>query len=199
MPPIRKHGDAVLIPYDTYGSTYHRDHSRVAPHNVYSSTEQMLATGRKAHGRTLAAPKPLFTYGPIDTTATPAASVAMTWPQASASWRWGGSSWLRTQNGTADKLTDGTRVHAANVVVMSISIASTGLHDVLGNSSPLNVTVGSGKVWVLRDGKVIAGTWHRSSVRSGLRLLDPVGKTIALAPGKTWIELLPRSRAPKLS
>jgi hypothetical protein len=68
---------------------------------------------------------------------------------------------------------------------------------VLGNASPLNVTVGGNRpVWVLRDGHVIRGTWHRRSIGSFWQLLDGKGHVIALKPGRTWVELLPRPGAP---
>jgi len=198
LPPIRRHGDAVMISYDQYGNVFHRDGSRPAPHNVFSSTQLMLAAG-VAHRHGLTAPKPLFTYAPTATGGTKATAVGMSWPQASASWHWNGKTWLRTQNGTADVLTDGNRVQAANVVVMSIKLGSTGLRDVLGNASPLDITVGSGKVWVFRDGTVITGTWHRAKISSPLQFVDAAGAPIALSPGRTWVELLPHQTLPKIS
>ena len=196
LPQIRAHGNTVLISYDVYGGAFYRDGSRPAPHNVFSSTSTMLKAGL-AHRPKLTAPPALFSYGPASKAAKHATSVAMSWPQASASWHWTGSAWARTQNGTADTLVDGSRVTAANVVVMSIAIGSTGIRDVLGNASPLDVTVGSGKVWVFRDGSWIGGTWHRAKIGSPLRLTDASGATILLHPGRTWIELLPRPRVPK--
>jgi hypothetical protein len=67
---------------------------------------------------------------------------------------------------------------------------------VLGNASPLDVTVGSNPVWVLRNGKLIKGTWKRPKVTSPITLLDKKGHVIDLAPGRTWIELLPTPRTP---
>jgi Protein of unknown function (DUF3048) C-terminal domain len=90
----------------------------------------------------------------------------------------------------------GGQLSAANVVIMSVNIASTGLHDVLGNASPLDVTVGSNPVWVLRNQKMIKGTWSRPTVTSPLTLHDASGHVIRLARGRTWIELLPTPGRP---
>jgi hypothetical protein len=196
LPPIRAHGRSVLVSYDVYGSAFHRDGSRPAPHNVFSSTATILRAGL-VHWRSLTAPKPLFSYGAVAPAARPVTSVSMSWPQASASWHWSGKTWLRTQNGTADVLTDGARVSAANVIVMSIKIGSTGLRDVLGNASPLDETVGSGPVWIFRNGAMVTGTWHRASIGAPLRFVDATGAAIALQPGHTWVELLPRGSVPK--
>src|SRR4051794_37755309 len=64
LPPIRAHGDTVLISYDALSQYYHRDHSRPAPHNVFSSTATILGAG-VARRKGLHAPKPLFAYGPF--------------------------------------------------------------------------------------------------------------------------------------
>jgi hypothetical protein len=198
LPAIRANGNTVMIPFDSLPQYYHRDYSRPAPHNVYSTTQTILAAGlSRRHG--LTAPKPLFTYGDISPLAHPATSVGMTWPAATAGWTWSGTAWSRTQNGTPDVLTDGTRVSAANVIVMSIDIGSTGIRDVAGNASPLDITVGTNRVWVFRNGHVISGTWHRAGVSRPLLLLDSRGHVIALAPGKTWVELLPKPRLPKIA
>jgi len=197
LPPIRAHGNTVMLAYDSLGQFFHRDGSRAAPHNVYSSTATLLAAGQ-ARRRGLGAPPPWFTYGPLDAAAArPVNVVSMSWAAASAAWTWKGGGWQRTQNGTPDFLTDGHRVSAANVVIMSITLASTGIRDVAGNSSPLDVTVGGNRpVWVLRDGHVIRGTWHRRSIGAFWQLLDGSGHVIALKPGRTWVELLPRPAQP---
>lgn len=197
LPAIRAHGETVMIAYDNLSQYFHRDYSRPAPHNVYSSTQTILAAGlARSHG--LTAPKPLFTYGAISPVARPATSVGVSWPAATAGWRWTGKAWTRTQNGTADVLTDGTRVSATNVIVMSIDIGSTGIRDVAGNASPLDITVGTNRVWVFRNGQVISGTWRRTAISRPIQLLDSRGNVIALSPGKTWIELLPRPRLPQV-
>jgi hypothetical protein len=198
LPPIRAHGNTVMIAYDSLSAYFHRSSGRPAPHNVYSDTKTILNAGL-ARRKNLTAPKPLFGYGAVPATATPAASASMSWPQASAAWRWSGATWLRTQNGTSDVMTDGARIKAENVVIMQIRIGSTGIRDVAGNASPLDITVGSGRVWILRDGKVIAGTWKRAKISSPLRFVNASGAAIPLHPGRTWIELLPRPRVPKIS
>jgi hypothetical protein len=195
MPPVVAHSDAVLISQDANPQYYYRSSAHIAPHNVYSSTSKILRAG-VSRRKSLNAPKPLFHYGSIDSAAKPAHAVSLSWSAASARWTWSKNSWLRTQNGAVDKQSDGHQLSATNVVVMSVDIASTGLHDVLGTPSPEDVTVGSNRVWVLRDGKMIQGTWHRKTIGSGLTFRDKHGHVINLAPGRTWVELLPKGRTP---
>ncbi len=195
LPPIEAHGDTVLISQDNDPQYFDRNLSRPAPHNVFSSTKRLRHAGLQKRSK-LTAPKPLFSYGSIDSSARGAKHISLNWPAANAVWTWSHNSWLRTQDGSADMLTNGKQVSATNVVIMSVDIASTGLHDVLGNASPLDVTVGSNPVWVMRNGKIIKGTWKRPTVTSALTLLDASGHVINLAPGRTWIELLPKGSRP---
>lgn len=196
MPPIREHSDSALISYDAQPQYFHLDSSRPAPHDVFADTKTLLDVGLKDRPK-LKAPPALFSYGAIDPTARRAHSVYLGWPAASALWTWSGKSWLRTQDGSADKLVDGTQITASNVVVLNVTIQDTGIKDILGNPSPLDVTVGSNPAWVLRNGKLIRGKWSRQSIGAAIRLTDKAGKPIDLAPGRTWIELLPTGSKPQ--
>jgi hypothetical protein len=195
MPPIRAHSGAALVAYDNTPQFFHLSSSRPAPHNVFSATTTLLNAGLHLRPK-LKAPPSLFTYGPIDPTARRAHRVYMSWPAASALWTWSKGSWLRTQGGAADRLVDGHQISTTNVVILGVNIASTGLHDVLGAPSPLDVTIGSNPAWVLRDGKMIRGTWSRKKIGNEFTLKDTQGHVIALAPGRTWVELLPTPRKP---
>jgi hypothetical protein len=200
LPPIIAHSDSVLISQDSDPQYFYRSAAKAAPHNVFSSTTTILKAGlaRRHH---LKAPKPLFSYGPIDPSARAAHAALITWPAASAHWDWSKNQWLRTQDGEPDKLASGQRISATNVVVMSVNIASTGLRDVLGTPSPLDVTVQRKPMplWVLRNGKVIKGTWTRPKISSPLIFRDHAGKIIDLAPGRTWLEFLPTPGKPTIS
>ncbi|MGN6473798.1 MAG: DUF3048 domain-containing protein [Mycobacteriales bacterium] len=195
MPPIRAHSEAALVSYDNSPQYFHLDSGRPAPHDVFSSTTTLLNAGLKNRPN-LQAPKPLFTYGPISPAAHRAHRIYMSWPAASALWTWSQGAWRRTQDGSPDKLTSGQQISATNVVILGVDIASTGLRDVRGAPSPLDVTIGTNPAWVLRDGKLIRGTWTRKTISDGITLKDAQNRTIALAPGRTWVELLPRPRTP---
>jgi len=189
--PVARTSHAVLLSYDDNPTLFHRDNSRPAPHNVFTSTETLVKAGL-AKDDSLDAPPAVFTYGALPAAAKPARVLSMRWsPDASAAWNWSPKGWLRTQNGTADVLADHHRVDATNVVALRIKTKDTGIRDVVGNPSPDDVVVGSGKVSVFRDGKVVTGRWKRPGLGSPMTLTDAQGGTIALAPGRTWVELLP--------
>jgi hypothetical protein len=53
------------------------------------------------------------------------------------------------------------------------------------------VLTGSGPAQVFRNGAVIDGTWLRPNLSDLTQLVDAAGQAIPLAPGQTWIELVP--------
>jgi len=192
LKPVQKTSHAVLLSYDANPTLYHRDNSRQAPHNVFTSTETLVKAGLDKDD-SLDAPPAVFTFGALSAGAKPAQSIALRWsPDASAAWTWSpNKGWLRSQNGTPDVLVNHHRVTATNVVAMRIKTKDTGIRDVVGNPSPDDVVVGAGRVTVFRDGKAITGRWKRPDLDSPISLTDAQGRTIALAPGTTWVELLP--------
>jgi hypothetical protein len=87
---------------------------------------------------------------------------------------------------------DGTQIQAANVVVQQVVLHPspyvedpTGIHE---NVFPLT---GSGPATVYRNGAAIRGTWSRPSLGDVTTFRNAAGKPIPLAPGPTWVELVP--------
>jgi len=82
-------------------------------------------------------------------------------------------------------------VNAKNVVVQVVKVVLTGITDVNGVRSPEVVATGTGKAYVLRNGRMIEGTWSRPSLDDVTKFLDKHGHQIQLDPGNTWVELFP--------
>jgi hypothetical protein len=170
---------------------YHRDPSRSAPHDLYSSTQALYAAAR-THG---SLPAPIFTYSPRP----PAGAViarTVHLPFSSSSdvyWKWGGAKkgWLRFHGTVPHLLSDGSQVSAKNVVVQVVKTVLTDITDANGTPSPEVIATGTGKAYVFRNGKVVVGTWSRPTLSDVTTFLDATGKRIPLAPGNTWVELLP--------
>jgi hypothetical protein len=182
---------AAPFSYDANGGLYYRNNSRPAPHNVYTSTSTLVKAGL-ARNKNLHAPPPLFLYDKKTRAKTVVRHIQLRWSGfASAAWNWTGKAWNRSQNGTPDVLVGGHRLSVDNVIVMRITTRYLGLHDVLGNASPDDVITGHGRVYVFRNGRLILGHWQHKYASGALKLLDSSGKQIRLAPGHTWVELLP--------
>jgi len=181
------------VNFNNAPAAYHRDPARQAPHNLYTSTDALY---RAAH-RTGDVPEPLFTYaGEIPASATPASSVHVPFsPYSDVFWTWSASasSWLRSYGTVPATYSDGRQMSATNVVVQKVRIRMTDIVDPHGNRSPEVISTGSGQALILRDGKVIRGTWSRPTQADQTVFKDAQGNVIPLAPGKTWIELVPNS------
>ena len=78
-------------------------------------------------------------------------------------------------------------------VVQVVKTVLTDITDANGMPSPEVIATGSGKAYVFRNGKVIVGTWSRPSLSDLTVFRDASGTQIPLAPGTTWVELLPNT------
>ncbi len=196
--PIANHSGATAMWWDVTPSLFVTRTDHKVPHQVFATSSTLYAGGQ-ARKPSSTPPPALFSYGASPTPgATPATSVTATYPSASALWTWDGSKYLRTQNGKPDMLMDNGQASSTNVVVMSVAVRSTAAHDSHGSVVPLPVVIGTGTVWVFRNGTVVKGVWSRPKLASPLKLVTSKGETIKLAPGRTWIEVLPNSSQPAI-
>jgi hypothetical protein len=176
---------------------YHRDPARSAPHNLYTSTAALYGIAHRT-GR----PDPLLTYSRTAPAGRPATEIHLPFSSfADVIWRWNASrhTYLRWHGSEPHTLSDGTQVSAADVVVQVVKLVNTGIRDANGVVSPEVVSVGSGKAYVFRDGRLVTGTWSRPSSGDLTIFRDAKGDEIPLAPGHTWVELFPSDSHPSFS
>lgn len=182
--------------------TFSRASDRIAPHNVIVNVSKLASDHPE-----LTAPAQQFQYGKdVQTSSAGSAGAAVTkfevkFPQASALWTptSDGAKWLRTQDGKPlnDKL-DGAQVAATNIVVMQVRVDRSYLGKKYGNI-PKTVMVDTGKAWVFTGGKYVEATWSKASATSPIILVDAAGAPVLLAPGNTWVELMPVAPEGKIS
>ena len=108
-------------------------------------------------------------------------------------WAWSrrDDTWLRSHGTTPHTLEDGSQVSATNVVIQIVEVTDSRIIDAAGNASPDVELTGSGRAYVLRDGRMIAGRWERESLDDVTRFLTRDGAEIKLEPGRTWVQLVP--------
>lgn len=181
----------IDVNYIVAARAYTRDDARVAPHNLYTTTKALYKAARSHDG----APQPIFPY---DRELTPKAKRigSAHLPFSSVSdvyWTWNRkrSVWLRSHGVTPHETTDGGQVSATDVVILQVEVRPGHILDAAGNPSPVVTLTGSGRAYVLRDGRMITGTWERRTLSDVTTLVAKDGSRIALAPGRTWVELLP--------
>lgn len=173
-------------------AAFHRDPARAAPHNLFVNTLSAYKAGKKAtHNE--GAPSSLFSYS----SAVPrgkhirSATIQFSY-SATAVWSWSAGHWVRMLGSAPMKLESGTPISADNVVIQQVVVSQGSLVDVLGNHSPEVTLVGTGKAWLLRDGKMISGTWVRNSITGRTAFKTLKGVRLQLKPGTTWVELMPK-------
>jgi hypothetical protein len=198
-PPVKKAIDrsgVVDVNYIVAPDAYTRDPARVAPHNLYTTTAALWKAGVKASKAHAEAPSPLFAYA--DEVAGKNKKVGQIHVPFSSSysdvyWRWSAkdATWLRSHGTEPHMLTDGGQVAATNVVVMQVKVGVSEIVDAAGNHSPSVQLTGKGKAYVFRNGRMIAGRWERATLQDVTTFVTKSGEEIALAPGTTWVELLP--------
>jgi hypothetical protein len=170
----------------------YRTGSKSAPHNVLVKAPELRAAYAD-----IAPPVQQFAYSQRPQTAsaaaygTPASGFDLFFSaKEGRTWRWdaGSGRYLRSQNGTPDMDSAGGQLAATNVVALSVSI------DWTYGDIPKTVMVGSGTAWVATGGKVLQVTWTKASREAPIQLTNQYGTPIYLAPGNTWVELVPNAR-----
>jgi hypothetical protein len=159
-----------------------------APNNLFAIPEHLLATG----GRRSTTTKALFSIGTDPPTGFPRQPVVRV-PFGNLVWRYdeGLGSYVR-HYGSRPHRSEGRKLEAANVIVQYVHIR---LVTIAGKEWVQADTVGSGKALVYRNGILIRGTWSRPSRSRRPIFRNGSGQEIAMAPGVTWVELVPASAA----
>ncbi len=183
--------DVIDIGHNVSGQGFRRVSSRRAPHNLYTSLEELYAKAPELPPP----PAPIFSYRaqgePPGAGAEPVGGVALSFGRGEISrfvWDAPSKTWLRSQLGTPHVDPSGRQAGPKNVVVLEIGYDFAGAG---GNSVPHGVTTGSGRAYVFTDGHVIPGTWNRPGPNAPFELIGPDGAEIELTIGQTWLELPP--------
>lgn len=175
---------------DTNAVMY-RGRNAVAPHNVIVKAPELV----RQH-LDLAAPRQQFAFAAdlasstAVTEGSPTSSVSMVFGSlGTPSWAWdaASSTWLRSMTGGApDVAAGGARLSAVNVVILRVTVRTI-------QQIPTTQLIGSGDAWVSTGGKTVKATWSKADQSSLIRLVDANGVAVRLAPGNTWVELVPNA------
>jgi DUF3048 family protein len=195
------------------GTAYRRVRFRPSPHNLYSSTAALWARiGTRAGGP----PAQYFQYAvtPPAITPTPSASptaspsptdivrsgtrVAINYSSATYTARWRYDSvtkrYLRFEGTIPHRTASGKQLSAKNVLLMFVRTHESTHRDAAGNTTPIATMIGRGTVVLFRDGVRIVGKWSRPTAADRTTFTTTTGAPLLLAPGNTWIQLVPRGK-----
>ncbi|SED57859.1 Protein of unknown function [Ruania alba] len=194
---IRNAGLQVLTDDLGHGG-FTRSSARFAPHNLYGTPSlfldqadgghsdppaEQLEFSRRAEGATAV------------TDGSPADGVQISFPRATPSWVWSASddAWRRSEGGDSATTEDAGRITAVNLVVLRVQVSTTAYVDPSGANVPETIMSGSGEAIVASGGRSLEVTWSKDGPSDPLVLTTSDGETVELAPGNTWIELVPTS------
>jgi hypothetical protein len=191
LPKLRS-APLVDVGYDTDPAAYERKKDRPAPYNLWASPDKL----RQKTPPDAGPPPPTFTFGDAPPPeAVPAATATYDFgpngTRVSFAWDAGAKGWVRTQNGTRHTDADGNAIAPANVVLQLVEYVDTGDTDVAGTPVPEARLVGTGTGWILTRGVAVKVNWSRPDVAKPTEYRTATGAPVALAPGQTWVALVP--------
>jgi hypothetical protein len=169
-------------------SYYHRVNQREAPHNVYTSMDQLRqAAASKGWTSSKFTPLARKKEAPAKTVTANSIDIAISGPTYNVHYDYDApsNSYLRTMGGEAHIDAD-SKARIAPKVVIALATNYSVLPDGYHSSYE---TTGTGDVKVFQDGTVTPGAWFREG-NDNYTFKDTTGKIIDLDPGQTWITLV---------
>ncbi|MGY1632250.1 DUF3048 domain-containing protein [Geodermatophilus sp. SYSU D01186] len=185
-----------VLSQDTGAGGFSRTSTRSAPHNVYAVPQTLVDQADAAHRE---APGNQFEHGTDEpptavAAGQPATGLDLTLSRISSPrWTWNAADgrWLRSEGSTPAVEADGRRIGATNVVVLRVDVVATEARDPAGNPVPETILTGTGRALVASGGHAVEATWSKSGTGDRVSLTGADGDPVQLAPGNTWVELVP--------
>jgi len=168
-----------------------------APHNLYGTPSVWFAHADAKHSDP---PPQQFAFARTAdqatavTAGTPATTVAVVMSGYShPTWTWDAKSsrWLRSEFSKPAVVRSGKRLAATNVVTLNVKLVDSGAVDPAGNPVPATVLSGTGRGTVSTGGHTMSVKWSKASDDEPVVLTTSDGEPVMLAPGNTWVELVP--------
>jgi len=174
----------LTVDENNAGDAFFREPTRPAPHDLYGRTELLWE-----FGGTPVPPEPQLGYVEEgqDFTGEPVESFHVRLDMGydmSYVWDAAKGGWNRFQQGIEPFMAAGfpeTQIAPTNVIVQFIPYGAGADGDVIG----------TGEAWIFSNGQLIRGTWGKAFPPAAPQFADATGASIALMPGRTWIELAP--------
>lgn len=175
------------------GSSFWRDNRRVAPHNVYTSAELLLANMTKKNATSTMAAKSWSFQNEATTTDRGDHGSSISIPYGGSYnvvWKYDQEQnrYIRQSRNSPVTTRAGKWIEAKNVIVILTD------SKVLDDVGRLEVrTVGSGDATMYRDGKLYLIRWKRSPGEP-MKFEGRDGSDVLLNRGTTWVEVTTDSR-----
>jgi hypothetical protein len=184
-----------------YGNFFERHRDRFSPHNLYTDGERLADLGRRLGAENVflepvwkfvqSAPEAERPYGGKIVVPYPYNTVTYQYQHSS-------NSWPRSVSGEGRQFdqADGERIAPRNVVIQYMSFAATGA----ANKHRLEADyVGEGKALIFVNGRMIDGSWRKTSETRGTYFYDEGGIQVRFATGQTFINVVPLGTSVKIT
>jgi Protein of unknown function (DUF3048) N-terminal domain/Protein of unknown function (DUF3048) C-terminal domain len=165
---------------------YFRDPRRVAPHNLYARTRQLLAEAPGASkARDIG-----FRFGPAPSGGRATTSFSVSYPAARFMFRWSATAgrWLVWMDGAPAKAAEGGQLSAPTVVIQYTKVRTSRFLEE-GARPPYAASTGAGTGVVLRGGQAYAVRWSRPDADGGTTFTTASGQAMTFARGPVWVVL----------
>jgi hypothetical protein len=165
---------------------YFRDNRRLAPHNLYAHTRQLLA---EAHGASKAHDIG-FRFGPAPSGGRTTATFSVSYAAASFTFRWAAKDggWLVWMDGAPARAAEGGQLSAPTVMIQYTRVRTSRFLE-QGIRPPYAESAGAGTGVILRGGMAYDIRWSRPNAEGGTTLTTASGQPMTFARGPVWIVL----------
>ena len=170
---------------------YTRDESRTSPTNMILRADLLLEKVR-SDGREIVKSRSVgWNFGDLPTGGVAITGAKMSWPAATYEITWSAEEerWLISNNGIPNMSSSGSQHGPTTFVIQIVEILPSEYGDKFGGVTPYSKTVGTGRGFVLRDGKYFPATWSRPDELSGTTWQALDGSELPFARGQVWIAL----------
>lgn len=171
------------------GASFWRDNSRKAPHNLYTSTDRIIA-GAKQKGYTLV---PLQTLA-LGTSFTGSSHKDLQLDYSTKnssykiSWHYNGQEYERLIDGKAYATAEGVPIKAQNILVFAAPSKDVIKHKILLSEVDI---IGKGELIYFIQGQQMKGSWEKASPEAAIKFKDDQGQPLKVKAGQTWVQVLP--------
>jgi hypothetical protein len=176
---------------------YHQDPYRVRPDATYTSTALLWS----ACPSVKPAPTLFHFTKQVQPGSVPVSSAEIVYNpyESDVVWQWSAQkqAFLHgyRENGVIvpDYSAGNIRLRAANVLIMEVNIQYGPYEESPGSTGDVeSITIGHGPAYLLRNGRLIKGTWVRRHWVYTAHFLGPDGRNFWFDPGDTWVEIVPK-------
>jgi hypothetical protein len=177
------------------GIYFHRTRDRFAPHNVYTSGNELYRLSRRLGAKNTAM-KPAWKFAPdkLLSLRPKGGSITTVYAWNTITYRYDrmSNTYRRAVSTEKQQMDRGRKKQVApkNVIVMVMSFGP--LNDGSKKHRLEAQFIGQGTAWIATNGKTIKGTWKKTSMTSPTRFYDKKGKQVILTVGQTFVQVMPR-------